>query len=292
MASCAGMNGKTTFLTKLVSRCDPPFSLFTLPLPSIYKLSLHQPREIFNKGDKDKDQPLLLLLSRRGTPLFMSSSYPRIGLSAIVLLLTLSQAPLPSSAAENRFEEDPGNLVITTNSDGEVELPGHRNDVRGLPNMPFSVDANRKSDGLSSISPWTGTSLSFPLYKGGSVYDPSSRTAHEAQTKSSRVTQGVTNKGTGAFEQAQARLKSLVMATASFDNSNVPLDVANGVWSGGSPDPSALPTTDFTVDSTVRWNPSNFAIQSGETYLIEVASSQMWYDDSLDIHVNTLGYDR
>ena len=106
----------------------------------------------------------------------MPSFSPPLGLSVIVFLLTLSQAPLLSSAAENRFEEDPSNLVIVTNSDGEVELPGHRNDVRGLPNMPFTVDANRKSDGLSSMSPWTGTGPSFPLYKGGSVHDPSSRT--------------------------------------------------------------------------------------------------------------------
>ena len=54
-------------------------------------------------------------------------------------------------------------------------------------------------------------------------------------------------RGTGAFEQAQARLKSLVTATTGYDKTNVPIDVATGVWSGGSPDPTALPTTDFTV---------------------------------------------
>ena len=217
-------------------------------------------------------------------------------LSFLIFLLTLSHNPHASNAAENRYEEDSANLIIVTNSDGEVELPGHANDARGLPNMPFSVDTNRESDGISSISPWTGTGPSFPLYKGTAVHNPSDRIAHEAQTKSSRVTQGVAKRGSGAFEQAQARLRSLVTATnatqGSFNRSNVPMNTINGQWGGNIPNPSILPSATFTVDSTVRWNPSNFAIQSGETYRVDVASTEMWYDDSADIHVNTLGYDR
>ena len=42
---------------------------------------------------------------------------------------------------------------------------GSPSDIRGLPNSPFTVDANRLSDGVSSVSPLSTTSPSFPIYR-------------------------------------------------------------------------------------------------------------------------------
>ncbi|GMH76892.1 hypothetical protein TrST_g587 [Triparma strigata] len=213
--------------------------------------------------------------------------------SYLFLFLLLLTPPVKSSAdSSNRVTEPASNLEIVENADGEVDLPGHAGDARGLPNLPFAVESNRKSDGVSSISPWTATSPSFPLYKGGaSVHDPTPRKDHEASTVLSRVNQGVAPKGSGEFERAQARLQSLVSSTSGYSNDNVPLDTTTGAWSGSTPSASALPTTTFTVSAGTRWNPSNFAIQAGETYRIDVAASETWSDDSGDITVDSLGYD-
>ena len=44
-------------------------------------------------------------------------------------------------------------------------LPGGRGDD-DLPNLPYAVDANRYSDGVSSVSPLTDTAPAFPLHRG------------------------------------------------------------------------------------------------------------------------------
>lgn len=211
----------------------------------------------------------------------------------LFLLLLLLQSPPPSkSSSSNRVDEPASDLEITLNADGGVDLPGHAGDSRGIPNLPFAVQSNRKSDGVSSISPWTSTSPSFPLYKnGGGVYDPTPRKTHEATTKISRKNQGVAMKGAGEFERAQARLQSLVTSTAGYTKDNVPINVTSGKWTGSTPLASALPTGTFTVSAQTRWNPSNFAIQGGETYRIDVSASETWSDDSGSITVDSLGYD-
>lgn len=212
----------------------------------------------------------------------------------LFLFLLLVSPPLSKSSVDssNRVDEPASNLDIDLNADGDVELPGHANDHRGIPNLPFAVDSNRKSDGVSSISPWTATSPAFPLYKDAAgVHDPQARKDHETTTKQSRKDQGVAMKGAGEFERAQARLQSLVDSTAGYSNDNVPLDTDTGSWSGSTPSAGALPTTTFTVSAGTRWNPSNFAIQAGETYRIDVAASETWSDDSNDITVDSLGYD-
>lgn len=48
------------------------------------------------------------------------------------------------------------------------------------------------------------------------------------------------------------------------------------------------PTKTFTVYAPIKWNPSDFAIQTGETYNITVFGSQYWYDGG--IRVNSQGY--
>ena len=54
------------------------------------------------------------------------------------------------------------------------------------------------------------------------------------------------------------------------------------------------PMKTFTVYSSIKWNPSDFAIQEGETYSVTVFgsqtgySNQFWYDGG--IRVNSQGY--
>jgi len=178
------------------------------------------------------------------------------------------------------------------------ELPGHANDARSLPNLPFSVDPNRVSDGVSSVSPLTSTAPSFPLYKGAAVHDPSGRKDAESATDLSRNSQGIAKKGAGEFEKDKARLARLVEAAGGLAAiaGDVPFNVTSGKWTGPVPDPSVLPSATFTVDSTVRWNPSAFAIQQGETYVVTVPAAAEWMDstgqkDFPSITTTTLGYD-
>jgi len=197
---------------------------------------------------------------------------------------------MADATVTNRLPE--GDQTITPNPvTGEVELPGHANDPRGLPNLPFSVDSNRISDGVSSISPWTSTGPSFPLYKGGTFTDPTSRQDHEGVTSVSRVQQGTCQTGSGAYEKAQARLASLVASSGGLAalGGSIPLDVATGEWSGSQPDAGAKPTKSFTVAAGERWNPSGFAIQPGETYTVSVSGS--WQDLDGQLTTNTMGYD-
>lgn len=54
------------------------------------------------------------------------------------------------------------------------------------------------------------------------------------------------------------------------------------------------PTKTFTVYSSIKWNPSDFAIQEGETYNVTVFGSQSGYSDQFwydgGIRVNSQGY--
>ena len=53
-------------------------------------------------------------------------------------------------------------------------LPGGRGDD-DLPNLPYAVDANRYSDGVSSVSPLTDTAPAFPLHRGAVSDAPAGR---------------------------------------------------------------------------------------------------------------------
>jgi hypothetical protein len=70
-----------------------------------------------------------------------------------------------------------------------TNLPGSKEDKRGLPNSPFDVVSNRLSDGMSSRSILTTTSPAFPRYKGILV-DPDLRKRHYNVIKESEQFQG------------------------------------------------------------------------------------------------------
>jgi len=118
------------------------------------------------------------------------------------------------------------------------------------------VDTNRLTDGVSSVSPLTGTSPSFPLYNE-SIQSVDERKLHAQRTDENRKEQGVSRKGAGEHERVMARMELGNMT-------DVP-----------------APNTTFHVHAAKRWNPSNFAIQIGEEYRVEVVGDQYWLDGSI-----------
>ncbi|GMI57309.1 hypothetical protein ScalyP_jg1870 [Parmales sp. scaly parma] len=192
-----------------------------------------------------------------------------MGTSHSYLLLTLlfiTKQNLYSVVAE------PTSLPIPNPETGTIELPGHINDIRGLPNLPFSVNSNRNSDGVSSVSPLSDTAPSFPVYKRDGTIDPTFRKDHEISSSQNRLTQGTAVSGSGAFDVEFSRYRLLKSAD----------------WNDLAPPPN--PTVAFEVNATLRWNPSNFAIQAGESYVIEVLGEQKWGDLFGEIEIDTLGY--
>ena len=174
-----------------------------------------------------------------------------------------------------QISSTPIDLPVPNPLTGEVELPGNANDPRGLPNLPFTVDANRFSDGISSVSPLTTSGSSFPAYRGTELVDPTLRFDHAKLVKADRERQGyVKNLSGGSYEREKARLDRLV----EMDPNGV-IDLATGDW-GGAISGSA-PATTFGVDAKLRWNPSTFAIQPGETYQISIPNTpiQYWEDN-------------
>lgn len=137
-----------------------------------------------------------------------------------------------------------------------------RRDVVTVPNTPFSVDANRRSDGTSSISPLTSTSPSFPEYEGAVSSQPAFRELLALAKSTSELSQGVASSGDGQYVSEQR-------ARREFD--------------------AEAPSKRFNVSASLRWNPSAFAISRGESYEIQVKDSLFWYDGF--IKTNAQGYD-
>lgn len=137
-----------------------------------------------------------------------------------------------------------------------------RRDSATMPNTPFSVDANRRSDGISSISPLTSTSPSFPEHKGSVSSQPAFRELLALAKSKDEISQGVANSGDGQYV-------SEVRARRTFEG----------------PSPSKR----FNVSASLRWNPSAFAISRGESYEIKVKDSLFWYDGF--IKTNAQGYE-
>ena len=164
----------------------------------------------------------------------------------------------------------------------KIEMPGHDNDPRGLPILPFSVDSNRKSDGVSSISPLSDTSPSFPVYKRQGLVVPDFRKDHALTTSENRDAQGVAPSGSGEFARLFAEYS--LLSELGWLNGTKPTCDSNGA---SCPKPNVT----FSVNATQRWNPSNFAIQVGESYTIEVVGSQTWGDSDGKIMVDAKGYE-
>ena len=152
-------------------------------------------------------------------------------------------------------------------------LPGSPGDPRGMPNIPFSTDTNRLTDGFTSNAPVDITSPHFPMYYG-SIADASLRYERYAKYAESAAVQGVALYGAGDAVKEDARVK----ITSKPNYEQIP-----------------APSISFPVYAAIKWNPSDFAIQDGETYEVSVNgpqtgfSSQFWRDGN--IRVNAEGYE-
>ena len=121
-----------------------------------------------------------------------------------------------------------------------LKLPGHPDDIRGMPNLPFTVDSNRESDGISSTNPFTTTSASFPLYSSSQNYatygitteeELQNRKYHHAALVENQKLQGLAGPFAGEAEREAAAYNRLV-------------ELGDSPWNS-----SGLPSVAFPVDS-------------------------------------------
>jgi hypothetical protein len=152
-------------------------------------------------------------------------------------------------------------------------LPGGPNDERQLPNYPFETVTNRYSDGITSNSAFTSGSPRYPSYEGY-IANYTNRYLWYTKYRENAAAQGVSIAGDdGDQVKEAARLK----ITSQPGYELLP-----------------PPTLTFTVHAAIKWNPTVFAIQEGETYNITVygnqfgTSDQFWYDGGL--RINAEGY--
>lgn len=162
-----------------------------------------------------------------------------------------------------------------TDEYANAQLPGHPDDARGLPNLPFTVDANRPSDGVASASPLTTTAPSFPLYTSSPNYaafgvttavELQARKDHHARLVENQALQGLAGPHAGEAEREAAAYNRLVELGAS-------------AYRGP-------PASSFLVDAAQRWNPSAFPIQRYETYRLSVGGDQRWADGTVETTAN------
>ena len=173
-------------------------------------------------------------------------------------------------------------------------LPGSLNDPRGIPNLPFGTEHNRLSDGISSTDPFETVSPNFPLYNGP-LQDQSGRSQFFVEYLASAVLQGIAVEGAGDSQREDARMALVRAALNITGNITVTNPITgkpttNYTYQGFGPAPSK----NFTVNAAIKWNPSGFAIQEGETYHVFVPgievgfSPQYWIDGN--IRANAEGY--
>lgn len=149
-------------------------------------------------------------------------------------------------------------------------LPGGARDPIGTPNLPFSIDTDRQADGITSDSNFDVSSPHFPEYRGGNLTlaDVSDRYLRYLNYKQSAEEQGVALYGDGDAVREAARLK----ITSMPGYESLP-----------------APSKEFTVYAAIKWNPSDFAIQEGEYYSVNVTGSrggysdQYWYDGGIQV---------
>uniref|UniRef100_A0A7S1XUQ3 Uncharacterized protein n=1 Tax=Phaeomonas parva TaxID=124430 RepID=A0A7S1XUQ3_9STRA len=153
----------------------------------------------------------------------------------------------------------------------DADLPGMVGDARGLPNMPFTVDTNRVADGISSTSPYSVSSPSFPSYFDALSNDLGGRRDHAALLAASREEQGIAEYGAGGSARENAYVDMVARENASADPFGT------------------KPSRTFTVHASQEWNPSSMAIQDGVTYKISVEAGASWSDGG--IAADTTGYE-
>jgi hypothetical protein len=180
-----------------------------------------------------------------------------------IVLLLFSACCLTRVGALDQFREGFVNTV----------LPGSVGDTRDFPPFPYSTDTNRLADGVTSAAISTVTSPSFPLYDG-SLSNVTDRLDRHLKYIRSAADQGIAEFGGGDAERENAKDK--ILQIPGYQN-------------------ITKPTTTFPVYAAIKWNPSNFAIQDGETYRIDVLGShvgfgaQFWSDGGIRVDPN--GYD-
>ena len=150
-------------------------------------------------------------------------------------------------------------------------LPGGaKNPTR--PNTPFSTDTNRFADGFTSTGAYDTASPRFPVYQGASA-NVSDRFRRYTEYVASAEEQGISPYGAGDRIREEARLR----ITRQLNYQDLP-----------------RPNKTFPVLAAIKWNPSDFAIQEGETYDITVHGSGVGYDTQLwndgGLRVNSEGY--
>lgn len=167
-------------------------------------------------------------------------------------------------------------IDLSREGDLNINLPGGSNDVRNsqkLPNMPFTTATNRFSDGITSSASFDITSPHFPFYHGAQA-NVSERYLHFTKYMESAAEQGIA--GYGASEAQQENARIVITSLASYQD-------------------LPKPQKNFSVYAAIKWNPSDFAIQEGEYYRVEVLgsqngfSNQLWYDGG--IRANAQGYE-
>jgi len=140
-------------------------------------------------------------------------------------------------------------------------------------NLPFSTDTNRYSDGFSSSSAYESTAPHFPTYIGATA-NVSDRWINDKKYKASAREQGVGIRGDA--DPIKENAKYLIVSKPGYEN-------------------LPAPSTTFNVYAAIKWNPSFFAIQEGETYNITVFGSQSGYSNQFwqdgGIRVNAEGYE-
>lgn len=131
-------------------------------------------------------------------------------------------------------------------------LPGGYLDPRNQPNVPISTDTNRYSDGFSGAAAPDTTSPHFPYYIGANA-NVSDRYLRYTGYVESAAEQGISPFGAGDEVREAARRK--ITEQEGFET-------------------LPAPNKTFTVYAPIKWNPSDFAIQEGETYSVEVMGNQ------------------
>lgn len=134
------------------------------------------------------------------------------------------------------------------------------------------TDTNRYADGITSAASYDITAPHFPQYYGA-LANVSDRYLRYTRYMKNAAAQGIAGYGDGDKVREDARIK--LLETPNY--ASIP-----------------APKTTFPVYASIKWNPSDYGIQEGEFYRVEVLGeqigfgSQFWSDGG--IRVNADGY--
>jgi len=153
------------------------------------------------------------------------------------------------------------------------DLPGSLLDPRGIPNLPFGTETNRFSDGVTSTDPYDAVSSNFPIYEGPIQTAPTRYLSYIEYLNNAKE-QGIAVRGSGDSVIEDARMAVVRQIESAVLNATLHA-VAQGLANNGTMPNVTLPafpppTKNFTVYAAIKWNPSGFAIQAGETYAVFV----------------------